>query len=147
VRTRTLILLAMVCALAILVAGVIQLVRISNASDDTVTVAPVGQSQRVGDLTVTVTGSAPGGTSVVVRARLDATAATTGVPDAGAGWTLLVGGHLEAPTAVPGGAGDACAGRAVAVGEAVDCSVAFPARAGTRTVAYAHGGVQREWRL
>ena len=146
-RTRTLILLAMVCALAILVAGGIQLVRISNASDDTVTVAPVGQSQRVGDVTVTVTGSATSATSVVVRARLDATTATTGVADAGAGWTLLVGGHLEGPIALPAGAGEACTGRVLAAGEAVDCSVAFPARGGTRTVAYAHGGVQRQWRL
>ena len=52
-RTRTLLLLAVACGLAILAAGVVQLLRIAN-QDEAAAVVPIGQAVQVGDMSVTV---------------------------------------------------------------------------------------------
>ena len=106
-KTRTLILLAVACGLAILVAGVAFFIRIATHKDE-LTVPEIrapGQSQQVGDVTATVTGSASTVDGLfVVQVRLDAAKA---VPDAGIGWSLVVERRHDAapPVAVPSGAG------------------------------------------
>ena len=52
-RTRTLLLLAVACGLVILVAGVVQLLRIAG-QDETAEFSPLGSEVRVGDLEVVV---------------------------------------------------------------------------------------------
>jgi hypothetical protein len=148
VKTRTLILLAMGCGLAILVAGGAFLWRVTVNKDE-LTVPEIrapGQSQQIGPVTATVTGSTDVGDVVVVQVHL---AASDRLPDAGTGWSLVVSGDTSAraPVAVPPGGGTACAGTAVEPGRALDCAVAFPSGDGDRYVAFAVGDVQRQWKL
>jgi hypothetical protein len=148
VKTRTLILLAMACGLAILVAGGAFLWRVI-ANKDELTVPEIrapGQSQQIGPVTATVAGSTDLGDVVVVRVHL---ASSHRLDDAGSGWSLVVSGDTSAraPVAVPPGAGAACAGTAVEPGQAADCVVAFPSGDGDRYVAFAVGSVQRQWKL
>ena len=145
-KTRTLILLAMACGLAILVAGGAFLWRvIANKDKLTVPDAPaVGQSQVVGPVTATVEDSRDVDGVVVIQVDLRA---GDRLADAGQGWALLVGGDLRAPVSVPSGHGPACAGTAVEAGASLQCAVAFPAGDGDRYVAYAVGSTQRQWKL
>jgi hypothetical protein len=148
VKTRTLILLAMACGLAILVAGSVFLWRVI-ANKDELTVPDIkapGQSQQVGPVTATVTGSDDVGDVVVVQVHL---ASSDHIGDAGSGWSLVVSGDTSAraPVAVPPGAGAACAGTTLEAGSAADCAVAFPTGDGDRFVAFAVGPVQRQWKL
>lgn len=145
-KTRTLILLAIACGLAILVAGGAFFIRLAMHKDE-LTVPEIrapGQSQQVGPVTATVTGSAVAGDVVVVQVRLQS---SVHLDDAGSGWALLVTGDLHQPVTVPSGQGEACARTAVEPGQAVDCAVAFPSADGDRFVAFAVGGVQRLWKL
>jgi hypothetical protein len=148
VKTRTLILLAMACGLAILVAGGAFLWRVI-ANKDALTVPEIrapGQSQQIGPVTATVTGSSDVGDVVVVQVHL---ATSDRLADAGSGWSMVVSGDTSAraPVTVPPGAGPACAGAAVDAGQAADCAVAFPTGDGDRYVAFAVGPVQRQWKL
>jgi hypothetical protein len=148
VKTRTLLLLAMACGLAILVAGGAFIWRVI-ANKDALTVPEIrapGQSQQVGPVTATVTGSTDVGDGVVVHVHL---ATSDPLTDAGAGWSLVVSGDTSArpPVPVPGGAGAGCAGTAVEAGTTTDCAVAFHSGDGDRYVALAVGSVQRQWKL
>jgi hypothetical protein len=146
VKTRTLILLAMACGLAILVAGGAFFIRLAMHKDE-LTVPEIrapGQSQQIGPVTATVTGSADAGDLVVVQVRLES---SEHLDDAGSGWALLVTGNLHQPVAVPSGDGQACTGTALEPGHAVACAVAFPSADGDRFVAFATRGVQRMWKL
>jgi hypothetical protein len=148
VKTRTLILLAAACGLAILVAGGVFIWRVT-ANRDQLTVPEIrspGQSQQIGDVTATVAGSSDVGSVVVVRVQLQS---GEDRPDAGAGWSLVVSGDTTArrPVTVPDGQGPACAGMRLAAHEAVACSLAFPAGNGDRFVALAVGDIQRQWKL
>jgi hypothetical protein len=148
VKTRTLIALAVGCGVAILIAGGVFLWRVF-ANRDELTVPEIkapGQSQEVGPVTATVVGSNLVDRVVVVRVHLQSDQA---LPDAGAGWALVVAGDKAptAPIAVPDGQGAACAGQAVQPGVGLDCAVAFPAGDGDRYVAFAVGRTQRQWKL
>ena len=147
-KTRTLILLAAACGVAILVAGGVFIWRVT-ANRDELTVPEIrspGQSQQVGDVTATVAGSADVGSVVVVKVQLES---GKDRPDAGAGWSLVVIGEATArrPVAIPDGQGTACAGMPLVANQAVACSLAFPAGDGDRIVALAVGDVQRQWKL
>jgi hypothetical protein len=148
VKTRTLILLAVACGLAILIAGGAFFVRLALNKDE-LTVPDIlapGQSQQVGPVTATVTASAEAGDLVVVQVHLET---DERLDDAGTGWSMVVTGDTaaRAPVSMPPGQGPACAGTAVEAGQAVDCAVAFPAGDGDRYVAFAVGDVQRQWKL
>ncbi len=139
-KTRTLILLAMACGLAILVAGGAFLWRVI-ANKDELTVpdpAVVGATQQVGPVQATVVEYSVLGDQLNVTVRLDT---STPLDDAGAGWALLVDGKLAHP--VDTTSTRACAGMRVAVGRPVECTLAFRAADGDRYVAYE----QRLWRL
>jgi hypothetical protein len=66
VRTRTLLLLAIGCGFVILVAGVVQLLRVAG-QDDPPTAATIGEPVRIGDMTVTVFGASEAGGAVTVE--------------------------------------------------------------------------------
>jgi hypothetical protein len=148
VKTRTLIILAAACGVAILVAGVAFFWRII-AHRDELTVPEIrapGQSQQIGPVTATVDSSSDVDDVVLVRVSLRSGQAR---PDAASGWSLVVAGDTSAraPVAVPDGSGPACTGMAVAAGQPVECVLAFPAGRGERYVAFAVGPVQRQWKL
>ena len=145
-KTRTLILLAMACGLAILVAGGVFLWRVI-ANKDELTIpdaSTLGQSQQVGPVSATVTGASDVDGAVVVQVRM---ATTEPLADAGTGWALVVGGDIRQPVAVPVSGGPACAGTAVAAGQSVDCALAFQPGDGDRFVSYAVGGSKGLWKL
>jgi hypothetical protein len=146
VKTRTLILLAMACGLAILVAGGAFLWRVV-ANKDALTIpdpSHVGQAQQVGPVKATVVSAADNGGVLVVQAHLES---SDHIDDAGSGWSLLIGGDLRNPVDVPVSDGRSCAGTVLEPGRPVDCAVAFTSAEGDRYVAFAAGGQQRLWQL
>jgi hypothetical protein len=146
VKTRTLILAAMACGLAILVAGGAFLWRvIANKDELTVPDATgVGQSQQVGPVSATVTGARDVDGAVVVQVRLQS---TESLADAGTGWAFVVGGDIRQPVAVPASGGPACAGTAVPAGRSVDCALAFQPGDGDRFVSYAVNSSKGLWKV
>jgi hypothetical protein len=145
VKTRTLLLLALGCGLAILLAGGVFLVR-TFANRDALTVpaaARVGESRTVGNVTATVVSRAVTAGVLVVEVRLQSARA---LGDASAGWSLVADGKLRPEVPPPAGT-TPCAGRVVAAGATVECALAFATAADEATVAYAVGGAQRLWRV
>jgi hypothetical protein len=139
VRTRTLLLLAVVCGLAILVAGVVQLLRVAN-QDDPPRAAVIGERVRVGDMDVTVTAVGERDDRVLVDVELG------GVDDddGAGGFSLTVSsGVLSAdPTA-----GNHCGATTV---DPQPCTLAFrlDGDAGTsRVLVYRRGDEQARWDL
>lgn len=137
--TRRLILAALVCGLAIVLAGGVKLFQIAT-EDEKVTLLSLGEKATLGDMTVSVVSVTPGENRTVVVVSM------SGVDGADAleGWRMLAGGEVSAPTAGPWGGLDepACA----TVGDGSErCSVVFPASEGTVNVAYLRAGVQSQW--
>jgi hypothetical protein len=143
VSTRRLIAVALLCGLAILVAGGIQLFRISDRSGRTVEVLEEGQSATIGGVQVEVVSSVRRSDDFAVRVRLGAPGDGTSVPLSS--FTLLVGGDLE--RAVPGSGPSACPDPVPLTPTLTFCDVAFPSREGTATLSFSHGGQQRLWHL
>lgn len=112
-RTRTLLLLSVACGLAILLAGGVQLLRISG--NEPSSALGLGDTGRAGDAVVVVQSYSESGPSAVVTVVL------SGVDDADG----LDGFGLRAPnTVVAPSADSTCAGFTV---EAVTCTLVFPA--------------------
>jgi hypothetical protein len=107
-RTRTLLILATVCGLAILIAGGIQLIRVGgdSGSDD----LAVGDRAQAGDLTVRVLAASERDGLMRVEVELG------GVADDGAldDFRLVVPGRAIAPLAADGAGEGACRGVSVA---------------------------------
>lgn len=143
VSTRKLIAVALLCGLAILVAGGIQLFRISDRSGRTVEVLEEGQSATVGGVQVQVVSSVRTGGALEVSVRLGAPGDGTSVPLSS--FTLLVGGGLERAT--PGSSPSSCPEPVPLTPTLTSCDVAFPSREGTATLSFSHGGQQRLWHL
>lgn len=138
-RTRTLLLLAVACGLAILVAGVVQLLRLANADDES-RPADVGAVVKVGDMAVTVehVDERPG----VVLVEIEIGGVDD--PDGTAAFRLVVPGKalLADPTA-----GDHCGVTTVLV---QPCVLAFrlPDGAGSsRVLLYQRGDERVRWEL
>ena len=143
VSTRKLIAVALLCGLAILVAGGIQLFRISDRSGRTVEVLEESQSATVGGVQVEVVSSTRTSVALRVSVRIGAPGDGTSVPLSS--FTLLVGGDLE--QAVPGSSPSACPDPVPLTSTLTSCDVAFPSREGTATLSFSHGGQQRLWHL
>jgi len=143
VSTRRLIAVALLCGLAILVAGGIQLFRISDRSGRTVEVLEEGQSATVGDVQIEVVNSVRTGDALDVSVRLGVGSGATSVPLSS--FTLLVGGDLE--RAVPGSGPSACPDPTPVSATGSACDVAFASREGTATLSFSHRGEQRLWHL
>ena len=115
-RTRTLLLLAVSCGLAILLAGGIQLWRLANQEPPTPSLE-VGGTGMAGDAIVTVTKATDAGDAFVVTVTL----AGVDDPDGLEGFTLVGGDLAVKPSSVvnPG----SCTGFTVAP---VECTLTFP---------------------
>ena len=110
-RTRTLLLLAIGCGLAILVAGGIQLLRVGGQELSTKLLA-IGEPGKAGDVTVTLVSSSAGDST------LDAMVRIGGIDDAEGlnGFTLVGPGKVLSVTS------STCKGITIAM---ADCSLTF----------------------
>jgi hypothetical protein len=136
--TRKLILLALACGLAILLAGGIKLFQVAG-NQPQVAVLALGSATQIGDATVTVHRVDLAADLVLVDVELGG---LDGV-DAAAGWVMLADGERREPVALPSGRGVPCS---VTIGdEPVRCTVAFASADRVQAVAYARGGEQRQW--
>jgi hypothetical protein len=139
-----LILTALVCGLAILVAGGIQLIRLSDS--EPVQLPGLGERRTVSGVDVRVVSvTAIAGTTVVAVELQAAPEAAGG--SAGEGWSLLRR-SIFAPVAPPAGAaGTPC--EALTLAAAVQrCTVAFEASGDDdRFLAYRRGDVEARWAL
>ncbi|MFM8826613.1 MAG: hypothetical protein ACKORY_01265 [Actinomycetota bacterium] len=139
--TRRLILTALLCGIAIVVAGGIKLLQVAN-EDAEIVVLALGTSSTLGDMTVSVDAvdQSQSGTDVTVTMR--------GVDgaDATEGWRMLAGGKVEAPTGTgsTGLPGRSACTFTSAAGSG-PCVVSFPASEGTVTIAYLRAGGQSQW--
>lgn len=115
-RTRTLLLLAVTCGLAILLAGGIQLLRLANQEPPAAPLS-IGGTGSAGDAVVKVIAAETVGDTFVVTVDL------SGVDDAGGldGFTLVGVDQVVKP--LPASGDDACSGFTV---EHVECTMAFP---------------------
>lgn len=133
--TRKLILTALICGLAIMLAGGIKLLQVAN--DDTeLIVHALGVEQTLSDMTVTVS-------KVDQNAEMTAvTISARGVQDADPveGWRLLAGGQVLLPLNPQT---ETC--RATDVVETRTCVIEFPSSQGSVTVAYIRAGAQSQW--
>lgn len=142
-RTRTLLVLAVVCGLAILVAGSVQLLRLTGDADgSSADDLAVGETASAGDLVVTVISAGEAGGFMRVQVRLG------GVDDPAAidGFRLIAPGGAINPLGVD--AGDGACG-AVTVAEHT-CTLVFEtASAGgtARVLLLRRGEDQRRWVL
>ena len=143
--TRKLIAVALLCGLAILVAGGIQLLRISDRSERTVDVLEQGQSATVGGITLTIEGSAVRSTGqLAVGVDLAGESGST-VP--ASSFTLLVGGKLQRASADGTLEASECPTTIAVEPDGTRCFLTFEGGQGTATLSFSHGGEQRLWRL
>jgi hypothetical protein len=136
VRTRTLLLLAVACGLAILAAGVVQLLRIAG-EDEPAPAAQLGEPVRVGDLTVTVDDYSERADRAVVELSLGGVDDPEGTDD----FRLVVPGASLAPN------GDECGGTTVAQRT---CSLTFDlggTEGSSRVLIYRRGDQRARWVL
>jgi hypothetical protein len=146
VSTRRLIITALICGLAILLAGGVMLVRLVRERDRlTVHVLAADSPATVGGVRVRIISSTRADEVARIVVALD-TPADHGLPDASSGFSLNIGG-LRAPVTPEPGDTPACAGLAVAPAQSVSCALAFSDRSGSATLAYAQRGDQAEWSL
>jgi hypothetical protein len=133
--TRKLIFTALICGLAIMLAGGIKLLQVAN--DDTeLIVHSFGVEQTLSDMTVSVTKVEQSATTTEV------TISARGVQDADPveGWRLLAGGQVLIPLNPQT---QMC--RATDTVETTTCVIEFPASQGVVTVAYIRAGAQSQW--
>ena len=132
--TRKLILTALVCGLAVMLAGGIKLFQMATEDVEAV-VFSLGTSQTLADMTVSVTN---------VEQEADATLVTVtmvGVEGANAaeGWRLLANGTVISPLLTK----STC--RTTTNDVVETCVVGFPESTGSVTVAYLRAGEQSQW--
>ena len=145
--TRRLIITALVCGMAILVAGGIFLVRVAGSqAERTVAVHAVGDAVRVGDLTVTVDRSLPSATAFEIVVTVDASAAELAFPtDAETPWSLLVRTPRDRRT--PSSDVSPCRGQQIGTGGRLTCALAFATGEGPAYLAFDWRGATLRWRL
>jgi len=142
-RTRTLLLLAVACGVAILAAGVALFVRIGDP-DEGIEPSPLGAPVSVGDLTVTVERSTETARLVAVIVELGGVDDDAGTDD----FRLVVPGESIAPSAPDGEVEPpACDGTTV---ESVRCTLLFEIGAvegSSRVLLYRRGDERVRWEL
>lgn len=138
-KTRTLLLLSVVCGLLILLAGGVKLFQVATDRTD-VDVLALGETALVGDMNVVVLGIDNSDAGVVALVEM------SGVGGAAVldGWSMLGDGELRDPSgAVADGACDATT--KVPDDGAIRCALRFPAVDAEQYVAYQRGGELRRW--
>ena len=148
--TRKLILLALACGLAILVAGSVQLLRISDGGTSLLS---VGDSVELSSVTAQVLTREVTERDVRVTVRLSlAPSAAVSLSEPLVGWSLLTGGLTEPLAAGPatGAKPVSCSDSAIEPGTTLDCVLAFavvPTEPETTLVTYRAVGEQVTWDL
>jgi hypothetical protein len=134
--TRKLILTALVCGLAIMLAGGFKLFQV--ATDDVEAVVyDLGTEQTLGDMKVTVESVQQSDTQTSVLVRMRGVEGADGFE----GWKLLADGELSDP--VIGASTEPCTTK---VAQYVECVVPFVASVGSSvTVAYQRADTQSQW--
>lgn len=139
-RTRTLLLLALACGLAIMIAGAVFLVRLAGQDDVEPPVA-LGEVVEVGDMTVVVETWEEDDRELAVSVRIG------GVddPDGGSGFRLIASGRPVVPD--PGGTGDTCVGTTVVERTCVVHFDVSTADGTSRVLFYERGDDRARWVL
>ena len=140
VRTRTLLILAVVCGFAILLAGGLQLLRIANQDSDDEQYHQIGDAVDVGDLVVAVVSSSESDGIATVAINL----AGVDDPDGTDEFRLVIPGESLQPF----GRGDGQCGATTV--EEQDCVLTFnvgDAPGGTRILLYRRGDDVARWAL
>jgi hypothetical protein len=137
VKTRTLLLLAVVCGLVILVAGSIKVFLI--ADEKTPTQLQVGETATVGDMNVTVDSVERRDGQTLVAVEL------VGVddPDGALSWVLGVVGAQLQPSDPPAGSGPACG--ATAQSTPTRCVLAFATDESRGVLRYERANETARW--
>ncbi len=133
--TRKLILTALICGLAIMLAGGVKLFQVANDSTEVV-VHSLGVEQTLSDMTVTV--KAVEQTEMATFVTVVMFGVANGDPIEG--WRLLANGKVLSPTIMQS---EQCP--PTAVDDVVECVVEFPGSDGSVTVAYLRAGQQSQW--
>ena len=139
-KTRTLLLLALACGVAIMAAGAVFLVQLSRQADAAPAV-PLGEVAEVGDMRIVVD------ESVEQAGVLDVTVTIGGVDDADgvSGFRLIASGHAAVPESAA--AAGRCAGTTI---EPKRCTIRFDvsaARGDSRVLFYERGDERAHWVL
>jgi hypothetical protein len=142
VKTRTLLLLALACGVAILVAGGVLLVQLAGEAD-VEDAAGIGDTRTVGDMEVTVESSEED------AGRLDVVVRIGGVddPDGADGFDLIASARPAEPVAPPRGDVPACGATTV---EFHVCRLSFDvggADGESRVLLYHRGDEQARWQV
>jgi VCBS repeat-containing protein len=139
-KTRTLLLLSVVMALAILMAGGVFLLQLAN-EQAAVDPTPIGESTDVGDVTVTVFSAGDDGSVHAVSIEIGGLDDIDGIES----FRLVTGDQSLSPEAAP------LAGRCTEITEAVQqCRVEFDVSAvesSSRFLVMRRGDQQRNWVL
>lgn len=136
--TRKLIITALLCGMAILVAGGLKLFLTATDRVE-VQVLSFGDGAELGDMEVQVLSAVP---------SVDATLVTVSMggvdgADATAGWLVFTGTSVLEPIAPPEGVVSPCA--TTPADGRVQCVVAFPPSEKVQYVAYVRAGIQKRW--
>lgn len=136
--TRKLIIAALCCGLAILLAGGLWLVATGNSDNDkTVPLLDPGQSATVGGLDVTVLGGALDGARLVLTVQATAPAGGETITDFASGWRVLSpsGQTLATASGAVGAAnGPPCSDASLDPGTTLTCHMLFAVDADASSV-------------
>ncbi len=135
--TRKLILTALLCGLAILIAGGVKLIQVANDEAE-VEVLAFGDEATLGDMTVSVIDIDRRPDATLVTVTMAGVDLASGAAD---GWRLLADGRVQEPAT----SSDVNGCTTVAVGSPTRCTVGFEAVESAPTVAYVRAGEQRQW--
>lgn len=142
-KTRTLLLLSVGVGLAILLAGGVFLVQLSNESA-TVDLAALGEAVEVGDVEITVSGASEADGLFTIDVQVGGVDDDDGIDS----FRLITGSEPLAPL---GPAADSTDGRcAVITAASVTCHIDFDVRAveeSNRVLVLVRGDQQRRWDL
>lgn len=139
-KTRTLLLLALGCGVAIMLAGAVFLFQLTTQNDVAEPV-PIGQVVEIGDMSVAVVDSVEADGELVVEVRLGGVAD----PDGAASFRLIASGR-PVPVDLSGG-GDTCGATGADV---VTCTIRFDvsvADGNSRVLFYERGDESARWVL
>jgi hypothetical protein len=135
--TRKLILTALVCGLAILIAGGAKLIQVANDEAE-VEVLALGDVATLGDMTVSVLDIDRRAEATFVTVTMTGVDLTSGAAE---GWRLLADGRVQIPDADS----EANGCTTVAAATVTRCTVQFESAESAPTVAYVRAGEQRQW--
>ena len=132
--TRKLILTALVCGLAVMLAGGIKLFQMATEDVEAV-VFSLGTSKTLADMTVSVKDVEQSADATLITVSMVGVEGT----NAAEGWRLLANGTVISPVLSK----STC--RDTTVEAVVTCVVGFPESTGSVTVAYLRAGEQSQW--